>query len=123
MKIQLLGICIITVIFCSCISTKVGSTNFLDDGLYAVTITTGGSTSDESLAKLAASSVGVNVPFAYGIAGRGSKTDLAQSLFWGVPVSENEVRIIISTNIDNDYLTSNELRKATGVVNFIIIRQ
>jgi len=123
MKIKLIGICIFTVILCSCVSTKVGSTNYLDDGLYAVTITTGNSTSDESLARLAASSVGVNVPFAYGIASRGSKTDLAQSLLWGVPVSENEVRIIISTNVDRDYLTSSELRKTTGVVNFIVVMQ
>ncbi|MCL2138903.1 MAG: hypothetical protein FWH41_05165 [Treponema sp.] len=89
MKAKLIWISIAIMLLGSCVSTKVGSTNYLEEGLYAVTITSGSSASDESLAKLAASSVDINIPFAYGIASRSSKTDLAQSLFWGVPVSEN----------------------------------
>ena len=95
----------------------------MDDGLYAITITSGDSTSDEELARLAASSIDVNVPFAYGIVNRGRQSDLTESLFWGVPVYINEVRVIISTNIDQNYLASNELKKTTGVINFIVVKQ
>jgi len=82
---KFVGVLLFSIIFTSCISIKVGSTNFLNDGLYAVTITSDGSTSDEELARIAASSISVNIPFAYGITSRSSQSDLAQSIFWGVP--------------------------------------
>jgi hypothetical protein len=64
----------------SCASTQIGSSNYIEKDLFVVTITTKGSDSDEKLAELAASAVGVNRPFAYGIAGRSTKSDLSQSL-------------------------------------------
>jgi hypothetical protein len=55
-----------TVILAGCVSTQIGSTNFINEGVYAVTITGSVSDSDEALARLAASSIGVAPPFAYG---------------------------------------------------------